>query len=88
MNEKNRVTVKLEWSCEAYTAELVPLKRKSIYGDRKVIAIDKEDKECRSRSWKYKEKDSPLGPPKGVWPCPHLDFSAVNWILDYYLQKV
>ena len=60
MNEKNRVTVKLEWSCEAYTAELVPLKRKSIYGDRKVIAIDKEDKEC-SRIM-YDESDMTLFP--------------------------
>lgn len=67
MNEKNRVTVKLEWSCEAYTAELVPLKRKSIYGDRKVIAIDKEDKEC-SRIM-YDESDMTLFPKKSLGIC-------------------
>ena len=67
MNDKNRVTVKLEWSCEAYTAELVPLKRKSIYGDRKVIAIDKEDKEC-SRIM-YDESDMTLFPKKSLGIC-------------------
>lgn len=67
MNEKNRVTVKLEWSCEAYTAELVPLKRRSIYGDCKVIAIDKEDKEC-SRIM-YDESDMTLFPKKSLGIC-------------------
>ena len=67
MNERNRVTVKLEWSCEAYTAELVPLKRKSIYGDRKVIAIDKEDKEC-SRIM-YDESDMTIFPKKSLGIC-------------------
>ena len=67
MNEKNCVTVKLEWSCEAYTAELVPLKRKSIYGDRKVIAIDKDDKEC-SRIM-YDESDMTLFPKKSLGIC-------------------
>lgn len=67
MNEKNLITVTFPWSCEKYTAELVPLKRKSIYGDRKVIAIDTEDKECKRIM--YDESDMTLFPQKSLGLC-------------------
>lgn len=37
-----------KWCGENYTVELVPLKRKSIYGERKIAVLDSENKECKS----------------------------------------
>ena len=35
-------------------------------------------KRAMSRSWKRQEMDSPLGPPEGTQPCPHLGFIPVR----------
>lgn len=52
---------------EYYRANLVPLKRKSIYGERKVIALDKNDNEC-IRVF-YDEDDMSLYPKKATGLC-------------------
>ena len=67
MSEKNTIIFSLENSLENYSAELVPLKRKTIYGERKVIALDKENNEC-SRIL-YDESDMTLFPKKSIGTC-------------------
>ncbi len=52
---------------ENYRAKLVALKRKSIYGERKVIALDKDGNEC-NRVF-YDEKDMTLYPKKATGIC-------------------
>ena len=52
---------------EYYRANLVPLKRKSIYGERKVVALDKNDNEC-VRVF-YDENDMSLYPKKATGLC-------------------
>ena len=64
MCEKNLITFRFKDTCEEYSAELVPLKRKSIYGERKVLALDKDDNEC-SRIM-YDESDMTLFPKKSL----------------------
>ncbi len=67
MCEKNLITFRFKDTCEEYSAELVPLKRKSIYGERKVLALDKDDNEC-SRIM-YDESDMTLFPKKSLGIC-------------------
>ena len=52
---------------ENYQAMLVPLKRKSIYGERKIIPLDKDNIEC-SRVF-YDENDMTLYPKKAIGLC-------------------
>lgn len=67
MSEKNTIIFSFEESREKYSAELIPLKRKTIYGERKVIAVDKENNEC-SRIL-YDESDMTLFPKKSIGTC-------------------
>ena len=55
------------WACENFTAELVPLKRKTIYGERKILAVDKDNQECKRIM--YDEADMSLFPSKSLGIC-------------------
>ena len=52
---------------EKYQAVLTPLKRKSIYGERKIIPLDSNDEECRRVF--YDENDMTLYPKKATGLC-------------------
>ena len=52
---------------EYYKAKLVPLKRKSIYGERRVIPLDANNEEC-NRVF-YDELDMTLYPKKAIGLC-------------------
>ncbi len=52
---------------EKYQALLVPLKRKCIYGERKIIPLDSNDEEC-NRVF-YDENDMTLYPQKATGLC-------------------
>lgn len=66
MAKKNIVTLSFEEGGN-YSAELIPLKRKTIYGERKIIAVDKEGQECKRIL--YDESDMTLFPKNSVGIC-------------------
>lgn len=66
MTKKNIVTLSFEEGGN-YSAELIPLKRKTIYGERKIIAVDKEGQECKRIL--YDESDMTLFPKNSVGIC-------------------
>lgn len=66
MAKKNIVTLSFEEGGN-YSAELIPLKRKTIYGERKIIAVDKEGQECKRIL--YDESDMTLLPKNSVGIC-------------------
>lgn len=66
MAKKNIVTISFEEGGN-YSAELIPLKRKTIYGERKIIAVDKEGQECKRIL--YDESDMTLFPKNSVGIC-------------------
>ena len=66
MAKKNMVTLSFEEGGN-YSAELIPLKRKTIYGERKIIAVDKEGQECKRIL--YDESNMTLFPKNSVGIC-------------------
>ena len=66
MAKKNIVTLSFEEGGN-YSGELIPLKRKTIYGERKIIAVDKEGQECKRIL--YDESDMTLFPKNSVGIC-------------------
>lgn len=66
MAKKNMVKLSFEEGGN-YSAELIPLKRKTIYGERKIIAVDKEGQECKRIL--YDESDMTLLPKNSVGIC-------------------
>ncbi len=66
MAKKNMVTFSFEEG-GSYSAELLPLKRKTIYGERKIIAVDKQGQECKRIL--YDESDMTLFPKNSVGIC-------------------
>ena len=66
MAKKKIVTLSFEEGGN-YSAELIPLKRKTIYGERKIIAVDKEGQECKRIL--YDESDMTLLPKNSVGIC-------------------
>ena len=67
MAGKNIVTFSFPWAYESFSAELVPLKRKTIYGERKILAVDKDNQECKRIM--YDESDMSLFPAKSLGTC-------------------
>lgn len=65
MPRKNIIT--FSFGRGEFSAEAVPLKRKSIYGERKIIALDKENHECKRIL--YDESDMTLFPKKTIGTC-------------------
>jgi len=65
MPRKNIIT--FSFGRGKFSAEAVPLKRKSIYGERKIIALDKENHECKRIL--YDESDMTLFPKKTIGTC-------------------
>ena len=66
MAKKNMVTFSFEEG-GSYSAELLPLKRKTVYGERKIIAVDKEGQECGRIL--YDESSMTLYPKKSIGLC-------------------
>ena len=66
MAKKNMVTFSFEEG-GSYSAMLLPLKRKTIYGERKIIAVDKDGQECNRIL--YDESSMTLYPKKSIGLC-------------------
>ena len=85
MAKKNMVTFSFEEG-GSYSAELLPLKRKTVYGERKIIAVDKEGQECGRIL--YDESSMTLYPKKSIGLCKlnqeETEFKKKSEYSDYY----